>query len=95
MSFLSSLFLWALPLAAVPVVIHLLHRRRRQVVQWGAMQLLLESVPTKRRIWHVNDFLLMLVRTLAVVAIVPGLCASPRSVPACCRARDRAATSFS
>ena len=70
MSFLSSLFLWALPLAAIPIVIHLLHRRRRQVVPWGAMQLLLESVPTRRRIWHLNDFLLMLVRALVVAALV-------------------------
>jgi hypothetical protein len=69
-TFLSSLFLWALPLAAIPIVIHLLHRRRRQVVPWGAMQLLLESVSTKRRIWHLNDFLLMLVRALVVAAIV-------------------------
>jgi hypothetical protein len=69
-SFLSSLFLWALPLSAIPIVIHLLHRRRRQVVPWGAMQLLLESVPTKRRIWHLNDFLLMLVRALVVAALI-------------------------
>ena len=70
MSFLSGLFLWALPLAAVPLVIHLLHRRRRQVVRWGAMQLLLDSVPNKRRIWHLNDILLLIVRTLAIAAVV-------------------------
>jgi hypothetical protein len=69
-SFLSSVFLWALPLAAIPVVIHLLHRRRRQVVRWGAMQLLLESVPRKRRIWNINDLLLMLLRALAVAAVI-------------------------
>jgi Aerotolerance regulator N-terminal/CARDB len=69
-SFLSGLFLWALPLAAIPLVIHLLHRRRRQVVPWGAMQLLLESVPTKRRIWHLNDLLLMLMRALVLAALV-------------------------
>jgi hypothetical protein len=69
-SFLSGLFLWALPLAAIPLVIHLLHRRRRQVVRWGAMQLLLESVPSKRRIWHLNDILLLIVRTLAIAAVV-------------------------
>jgi aerotolerance regulator-like protein/VWA domain-containing protein/CARDB protein len=69
-SFLSSLFLWALPLAAVPIVIHLLHRRRRQVIRWGAMQLLLEAAPTKRRVWQINDLLLMLLRTLAVAAVI-------------------------
>jgi hypothetical protein len=70
LSFLSSLFLWALPLAAVPIVIHLLHRRRRQVVRWGAMQLLLESAPRKRRIWQINDLLLMILRALAVAAVI-------------------------
>ena len=44
MTFLGAIFLFALPLAAVPVVIHLLHRRRQDVVRWGAMQFLLEAV---------------------------------------------------
>lgn len=70
MSFLSGIFLWALPLAAVPVIVHLLNRRRREVVRWGAMQLLLDSVPRKRRIWRINDILLMLLRVAAVAAIV-------------------------
>jgi len=69
-SFLGSIFLWALPLAAAPVILHLLNRRRRQVIRWGAMRLLLESAPRKRRIWQINDLLLMLVRTLAVAAVV-------------------------
>jgi hypothetical protein len=70
MSFLSGFFLWALPLAAVPIVIHLLHRRRRETVQWGAMQLLLDSVPRRRRIWQINDLLLMILRALAVAAVI-------------------------
>lgn len=70
MSFLSSIFLFALPLAAAPVIIHLMNRRRRDVIRWGAMQLLLDSTPRKRRIWQINDLLLMIVRALAVAAIV-------------------------
>ncbi|MGE3314093.1 MAG: VWA domain-containing protein, partial [Planctomycetaceae bacterium] len=70
MSFLSSIFLFALPLAAAPVIIHLMNRRRRDVIKWGAMQLLLDSTPRKRRIWQIDDLLLMIVRALAVAAIV-------------------------
>jgi Aerotolerance regulator N-terminal/CARDB/von Willebrand factor type A domain len=69
-SFANGLFLWALPLAAVPVVIHLLQRRRKVVVPWGAMQLLFESVPRKRRLWQINDLLLMVLRTLVIAAVV-------------------------
>ncbi len=73
MSFLSSLFLWGLPLASVPVIVHLLNRRRRHVLQWGAMQFLLEAVPRRRRIWRLDDLLLMLLRTAAVAAFVLAL----------------------
>lgn len=70
MSFLTGMFLWALPLAAVPVVIHLFNRRRRDVVRWGAMQFLLDSHTKKRRIWRVDDLLLMLLRAAAVLMII-------------------------
>ena len=36
-SFLNIAFLWGLPLVAVPVIVHLLNRRRQDVVRWGAM----------------------------------------------------------
>ncbi len=73
MSFLSGFFLWALPLAAVPVMIHLFNRRRRQVVQWGAMQFLSDSRTKKRRIWRVDDLILMLLRAALVLLIVAAL----------------------
>ena len=73
MSFLSGIFLWALPLVAVPVLIHLFNRRRRQVVQWGAMQFLTDSLTKKRRMWRVDDLILMLLRALAVLMIVAAL----------------------
>jgi cbb3-type cytochrome oxidase subunit 3 len=48
MSFLSAAFLIALPLVAVPIVIHLYRGRRRDVVMWGAMHFLAAAV-TKGR----------------------------------------------
>lgn len=77
MDFVSPTFLWALPLATLPVIIHLLNHRRRHVVRWGAMQFLLEVVARRRRRWRINDLLLMLLRALAVIALVLAL-ARPR-----------------
>lgn len=73
MSFLSAGFLWALPLLAVPVAIHLLSRRQQDVVKWGAMQFLQDSRIRRRKMWRLDDLILMLLRTLAVVAIVLAL----------------------
>lgn len=53
--------------AAGPVIIHLLNRRRFRVVQWGAMQFLLEAVQRNRRILHLRDLLLLVLRTAAIV----------------------------
>ena len=70
MSFLSAVFIWALPLAAAPIVIHLLHRRQQRVIRWGAMQFLVDSTQRKRRIWRLDDWLLMLLRCAALLALV-------------------------
>ena len=42
-SFRNASLLWWLPLALLPLVIHLLNRLRRKSVEWGAMQFLLTS----------------------------------------------------
>src|SRR5437899_348518 len=57
---------------AIPPLIHLLNRRRYQVVNWGAMQFL-EVGQTRRRRLLIDELLLMLVRmtilALAVLAL--------------------------
>ena len=70
MSFLSILFLWSLPLTAVPVVVHLLNRRRREVISWGAMQFLQEARPRRWRILRLSDLLLMLLRALLLALLI-------------------------
>jgi hypothetical protein len=77
MSFLSTIFLFALPLAAAPVIIHLLHRRRHQVIEWGAMQFLLDSAAFRRRFNRLDDLLLMLLRALLLALFIMAL-AQPR-----------------
>jgi len=69
-SFLSSTFFWALPLVIVPVLIHIFSRRRRNIVQWGAMRFLIEAISRRRRVWRITDILLMLIRIVVVLLLV-------------------------
>ncbi len=65
--------MWALPLAAAPVIIHLFHRHRQEVIQWGAMQFLMEGATRRTRMWRIDDLLLLILRTMAVLLIVLAL----------------------
>ena len=53
--------------AAGPVIIHLLNRRRFRVVNWAAMDFLREAMNRNRRIMHLRDILLLILRTAAVL----------------------------
>jgi hypothetical protein len=57
---------------AVPLLIHLLNRRRYEVVDWGAMQFLQVSETTRKRIF-IEELLLMLVRMGLLALLVLGL----------------------
>jgi hypothetical protein len=70
MSFLEPLLLAGLPLAALPVVIHLLNQRRYQTLAWGAMQFLLEASRTSRGYARIRQWLILAARTLAVLGLV-------------------------
>lgn len=65
---------------AVPVVLHLMRRRRREVVDWGAMQFLPPPRPALRR-RSLDEVLLLLLR-LALVAVLVVALASPYAVSA-------------
>ncbi len=43
MSFLQPLLLIALPLIALPIIIHLINQRRYQTIHWAAMMFLLAA----------------------------------------------------
>jgi len=53
--------------ATVPIVIHLLNRRRYRVVQWAAMEFLQEAMKQNRRLIQIRDLLLLLLRIAAVL----------------------------
>lgn len=70
MSFLQPLLLVALPLVALPVVIHLINQRRYQTVRWAAMMFLLAANRMSRGYARVRQWLILLARTLAVAGLV-------------------------
>ena len=65
--FLNPLLLWGLAAAAVPVAIHLLHRRRFQRQRWAAMEWLLAAAQQNKRRLQMENLLLLAARTLAVL----------------------------
>ncbi len=66
MSFLAPSLLFGLGLATLPVIIHLLNRRRFKHIRWAAMEFLLEAVTAKARRLRLQELLLMALRVLAV-----------------------------
>jgi hypothetical protein len=81
-----SLFWWGAAAASVPIIIHLLNRRRFKVRDWAAMRFLLESVRKNRRRVRIEELILMALRTLAILllALVVGRftgCTSANAIP--------------
>ncbi len=68
--FVNPWLLWGLALVGVPVVIHLLTRRRHRRVVWAAMDFLLEADKQTRKRVRLENFLLLLLRCLVVLWIV-------------------------
>ncbi|MFN0010511.1 MAG: BatA domain-containing protein [Phycisphaerales bacterium] len=70
MTFLHTALLGAgLAAVALPIIIHLLMRRRRKPVRWGAMRFVMEAYRRTRRRLVVEKWLLLAVRCLAVAAL--------------------------
>src|SRR5262245_28851386 len=77
LGFLNLLMLFGLAAVAIPPLIHLLNRRRYDVVDWGAMQFLQVSETTRRRLL-IEEILLMLLR-MGLIAVLVLALAAPRA----------------
>ena len=73
LGFANVPLLYGLGAAAVPVVIHLLNRRKFKEVSWAAMQFLLAAVRKNRRRMRVEQWLLLAIRTLVVILVVTAM----------------------
>ena len=70
MLFLSPLFLWGLLAASIPVIIHLINRRRHQTVQWAAMQFLLKATRESRGKRKLRNILILTCRCLVIAGLI-------------------------
>ena len=70
MTFLNWTILIGLAAVAIPILIHLLNRRRAKAVQWGAMRFLLASVASRNQRILLEEMLLMVLRCLTVALLV-------------------------
>src|SRR4051794_9112941 len=70
MSFLQPLILAALPLVALPVIIHLINQRRYQTVPWAAMMFLLAANRMSRGYARLRQWLIMAFRMAAIAALL-------------------------
>lgn len=70
MSFLQPLMLIALPLIAVPIIIHLINQWRYQTKRWAAMMFLLAANRMNRGLARLRQWLILAMRTLAIAGLV-------------------------
>lgn len=70
MSFLAPILLFGLPLALLPVIVHLIHLLRRKQVKWAAMMFLLMAQKTNKGLSKLRQYLILAFRVLAVAALI-------------------------
>ncbi len=73
MNFLNPLYLFALIAAAVPVIIHLLHRQRVKIEEFPSLEFVRKMLRKKTRRFKLKQLLLLVVRTLTVLFIALAL----------------------
>lgn len=70
MSFLNPGFIGALALVAIPLIIHLLRRRKLKVIRWAAMDFLRQSQKKQSRRLRIEEIILLILRMLIVAIAV-------------------------
>ena len=69
MSFLSPLLIWGTLLGSIPIIIHLLNRRRFRRVEWAPMRYLKLTIQKNRRKIQIEELLLLLLRIALLVLL--------------------------
>jgi len=70
MTFLNTALLWGLLAASIPIIIHLINRRRHKTVKWAAMQFLLKATRESRGKKKLRHILILTCRALAIAALI-------------------------
>ncbi|HKD37203.1 MAG TPA: BatA domain-containing protein [Pirellulales bacterium] len=70
MTFLAGSLLGGLVLASVPIIIHILNRRRFLIIDWPPMKYLKLTLKRNRRRIRIEQMILLAIRTLAVILLI-------------------------
>ncbi len=70
MSFLQPFILMALPLIALPVLIHLINQNRHKTIQWAATMFLMQAKRMSRGMARLRYLLILLMRMLAIAGLL-------------------------
>jgi hypothetical protein len=73
LTFLNPAFLWGALAASIPVIIHLINRRRARVVQFPTIKFVLRSERRVARKYRVKQWLLLALRTLLLFLLTTAL----------------------
>ncbi len=73
LGFANPALLAGLAAASIPIIIHLLNRRKFREVSWAAMQFLMAAIRKNQRRVRIEQWLLLAVRTLLVMLVVAAM----------------------
>ena len=73
LGFANAPLLYGLAAAGVPILIHLLNRRKFREVPWAAMRFLLAAIRKNQRRLRIEQWLLLAVRTLIILLVVAAM----------------------
>jgi hypothetical protein len=73
LGFANPLLLYGLAAASIPIVIHLLNRRKFREMPWAAMRFLLAAIRKNRRRIRIEQWLLLAIRTLIILLVVAAM----------------------
>jgi hypothetical protein len=80
LSAINPMLLWGALAVAAPILIHLLSKRKFRIVNWAAMDFLLEADRRNRRRVQLEHLILLLLRCLAIL-LIAALVARPFFTP--------------
>lgn len=69
-TFFSSFFFLLLPAISIPIIIHLLFRRRYQRIRWAAMQFLLAAYRHTKTTLLLENLILLILRILLILFLI-------------------------
>jgi hypothetical protein len=70
LGFANAALLYGLAAASVPIILHLLNRRRFREVSWAAMRFLMAAIKKNQRRVRIEQWLLLAIRTLIILLVV-------------------------